>query len=131
MANEKQDKKVNQITSQRIREVMEIRKMRQVDVVNEAQKYCSEKVKFSKSDMSQFYNGKVIPGQDKLEILAQVLNVDEGWLYGLNSNMERNYNEDGVQTQSRTAEFIELFVLLNDCEKDLIIRQIKGLLSSR
>ncbi|MBO1214126.1 helix-turn-helix domain-containing protein [Staphylococcus nepalensis] len=46
-------------------------------------------VQISKTDISQYVNGKVNPGQNKLYILAKILNVSEAWLLGYNVEKER------------------------------------------
>ena len=121
-------------TAQRLREVMEKRNLRQVDVLEMAQPF-SEKygVKLKKNDLSQYLSGKVQPKQDKLTLLGLVLNVSEGWLMGFDVSPDRateNAPEAG-QTDGRVTECMELFSLLSDTEKDLVIRQIRGILSSR
>ena len=121
-------------TAQRLREVMEKRNLRQVDVVDMAKPFCEKYgMKLNKNDLSQYLSGKVKPMQEKLTLLGMVLNVSEGWLMGFDVSPDRateNAPEDG-QSDGRVTECMELFSLLDDTEKDLIIRQIRGILSSR
>lgn len=121
-------------TADRLREAMEKRGLRQVDVLEMARPFCEKYgVKLNKNDISQYLSGKVQPKQDKLTLLGITLNVSEGWLMGFDVPMSRafeNTSTDG-QSDGRITECIELFSLLSDTEKDMIIRQIKGLLSSR
>lgn len=49
----------------------------------------SEKTGISKSTISHYMSGYTKPKSDKLFILAKALNVDESWLMGLNTSMER------------------------------------------
>ena len=52
-------------TAQRLREVMEKRKLRQVDVVEMAQPFCEKLgVKLNKNNLSQYLSGKVKPMQN-------------------------------------------------------------------
>lgn len=121
-------------TAQRLREVMEKRNLRQVDVVEMAKPFCEKYgVKLNKNDLSQYLSGKVKPMQEKLTLLGLVLNVSEGWLMGFDVSPDRateNAPATG-QTDGRVTECMELFSLLSDTEKDLVIRQIRGILSSR
>ena len=121
-------------TAQRLREVMEKRKLRQVDVVEMAQPFCEKYgVKLNKNDLSQYLSGKVKPMQEKLTLLGTVLNVSEGWLMGFDVSQDRASENapDSGQTDGRVTECMELFSLLSDAEKDLIIRQIRGILQTR
>lgn len=91
-------------TSARLKEIMCIRGLRQIDILNAAKPYCVEYgVKLEKNDLSQYVNAKVEPGQEKLTILGLALNVSETWLMGYNVPMERNpmsYNDLHPQEQS-------------------------------
>ena len=121
-------------TAQRLREVMDMRGLRQVDVVDMAKPFCEKyDVKLNKNDLSQYISGKVQPKQDKLTLLGMVLNVSEGWLMGFDVSPGRATENApvGDQSDGRVTECMELFSLLSDTEKDLVIRQIRGILSSR
>ena len=70
-------------TSLRLKEIMSRRNIRQVDILNAAKPYCAEYgIKLEKNDLSQYVNGKVEPGQEKLTILGLALGVSETWLMG-------------------------------------------------
>lgn len=70
-------------TSQRLKEIMESRSLRQIDVLKKCEPFCEKYgVKLGRNDLSQYVSGKVIPGQNKLSILAMALNVDETYLMG-------------------------------------------------
>ena len=121
-------------TAQRLREVMEKRNLRQVDVLEMAQPFCEKYgIRLNKNDLSQYLSGKVQPKQDKLTLLGLVLNVSEGWLMGFDVSPDRATENAsaGDQSDGRVTECMELFSLLSDTEKDLVIRQIRGILSSR
>lgn len=79
-------------TSDRLKQIMSERNLKQVDILNLANPYCKKyNIKLNKSDLSQYVNGKVEPGQNKLYILALALNVNEAWLMGFdNVPIERN-----------------------------------------
>ena len=125
---------MNFCSAQRLKEVMEKRDLRQVDVLDMAKPFCEKYgVKLNKNDLSQYLSGKVQPKQDKLTLLGMVLNVSEGWLMGFEVSPDRATENapDSGQTDGRVTECMELFSLLSDAEKDLIIRQIKGILQTR
>lgn len=70
-------------TSERLKEIMEKRGLRQVDILRICEPYCSAYgVKLNRNDLSQYVSGKTKPGQDKLTILSLALRVDEAWLMG-------------------------------------------------
>ena len=70
-------------TSLRLKEIMDARGLRQVDVLRKCRPYCEKTgVKLTKSDLSQYVSGKTTPNQDKLTILGLALGVEETWLMG-------------------------------------------------
>lgn len=77
-------------TAQRIREIMRARGLRQVDILQMSapisRKY---NIELTKSNLSMYVTGRVLPGQDKLLILAEALDVSEAWLMGYDVPMER------------------------------------------
>lgn len=70
-------------TSQRLKEIMNNRGLRQVDILDMVRPY-SEKynVRLGKNDLSQYVSGKVEPSQEKLSILSLALGITEPWLMG-------------------------------------------------
>ena len=49
-------------TSQRLKQIMDIKKMRQVDILHAAEPYCKRfDVKLNKNDLSQYVSGKGLP----------------------------------------------------------------------
>lgn len=70
-------------TATRIKEIMAEENLKQVDILEKAQPFCSKyDTKITKVDLSQYVSGKVEPGQAKLFVLANALNVNEAWLMG-------------------------------------------------
>lgn len=117
-------------TSQRLKQLMDSKGLRQVDILRQAEPYCKRfDVKLNKNDLSQYVSGKVIPGQDKLTILGLALGVSEAWLMGYDVSMERNVTPITESGDGRTKEYIELFELLTPDKQDMVIRVIKGLLA--
>lgn len=90
-------------TSQRLKQILSERNLKQIDVVRLAEPYCRRfRQKLGRNDLSQFVSGKVSPGQWKLTILGLALNVSEAWLMGYDVPMERTA-EDGLIDET-TAE---------------------------
>lgn len=119
-------------TAQRLKQIMEARNMRQVDILRAAEPFCKKySVKLGKNDLSQYVSGKVVPGQDKLTILGLALNVNEAWLMGYNVPPERKEAPITGEGDGQEGEFVQLFNLLSDEQKDLILHAIRGLLSDR
>ena len=78
-------------TPERLKELMNERGLKQIDILSKAAYYCNKyNIKLTKSDLSQYISGKVsTPTQDKLFVLANALNVSEAWLMGFDVPMER------------------------------------------
>lgn len=119
-------------TASRLKQIMDERGLKQSDILRLAQPYCEKyKMKLGKSDLSQFVNGKVAPGQWKLTILGLALNVSEAWLMGLPVPMEREVMPVLEGEDGRSEEYVELFHRLNAEQQALIIHAMKGLLSEK
>lgn len=83
----------NKTTSERLKQLMKERNLKQVDILNLCKPFCEKYgVKLAKNDLSQYISGKVQPGSDKLSILGMALGVDETWLMGY--DVERKQTED-------------------------------------
>ena len=82
-------------TSERLKELMSKRHLRQVDILNLTKPFCEQyNVKMNKSDISQYVAGKNEPSQDKLVVLGMALDVSEAWLIGYDVPEERHALED-------------------------------------
>lgn len=119
-------------TSDRLKQIMKARNLRQVDILEAADPYCKKYgVKLEKNALSQYVSGKVEPGQEKLSILGMALGVSEAWLMGYDVPMERDVTPTVNADDGRTSEFIELFGLLTAEQRALVIHVIKGILSNQ
>ena len=77
-------------TAQRIREIMRERGLRQVDILQMAEPISRKyNIDLTKGNLSMYVTGRVLPGQDKLLILAEALDVSEAWLMGYDVPKER------------------------------------------
>ena len=82
-------------TSSRLRYLMALRNLKQIDILRAALPYADEYgVKMNRSDISQYVSGKVEPGQDKLAVLAKALGVDPVWLMGIDVPMLPHYSDN-------------------------------------
>ena len=90
-------------TAARLREIMQQRNLRQVDILRLCLPYCTDADHISKSDLSQYVNGIVTPGQFKLTILAKALGVSETWLMG--------YADEDLQSPQVAANVVTLPVI--------------------
>ena len=76
-------------TAERLREIMETRRLKQIDILEMCAPICErEGVQLRKNDVSQYVSGKVTPRQDKLAVLAEALEVSEVWLMGYGTDLE-------------------------------------------
>lgn len=99
-------------TAERLKELMRIRNLRQVDILKAAEPYCDAfHVRLNKNDLSQYVNGKVEPGQEKLYVLAQALKVSPAWLMGYNVSMEESENEGSASEGGKTVHGVRIPVL--------------------
>ncbi len=114
-------------TSERLKEIMAKRNLKQVDILRACEPYCQKyNIKLGRNDLSQYISGKVQPGQDKLTILAKALNVNEVWLMGYEVPQipeEQLINEYGLLE----SELITLFNKLNEVGKKEALKRIKEL----
>lgn len=104
----------------RLREIMNERNLRQVDILEKvkplAKKYS---VRIKKNDLSQYVNDKVEPNQDRIYILAAALGVSEAWLLGYDvpkkplnidgkvTNLINIYNKLNRQRQDNVYSYAE------------------------
>lgn len=98
-------------TSDRIRQLMEEKNWKQVDIFNNSKPY-QEKlgVKLGKSAISQYVNGVQAPDQRRLALLALTFNVSEAWLMGYDVPREREsttqtgYSETDLRKLAESAK---------------------------
>jgi transcriptional regulator with XRE-family HTH domain len=96
-------KKAN--TAARLKEIMDERNIKQVDILRAAKPFCEKYgVKLAKNDLSQYVNGKVDPGQEKLTILGLALNVSEAWLMGFDVSKDREAQKENPLSEEILTE---------------------------
>lgn len=103
-------------TSIRLKELMQERNLKQVDILRMAEPYAKQyDIKFNKSDLSQYVSGKTEPGQDKLFLLGITLNVSETWLMGYDVPRERNpVASIMAKDASKGDEFAKEYMKIHD-----------------
>lgn len=80
-----------------------------------------------KSSLSLYLSGAYEPKQDRVYLLAQVLNVSEAWLMGYDIPMEREKNSPSSEDTLTEGELalIELFRKIPKEKQDLVLQMIK------
>uniref|UniRef100_UPI004056B26D aminotransferase class I/II-fold pyridoxal phosphate-dependent enzyme n=1 Tax=Acetatifactor sp. TaxID=1872090 RepID=UPI004056B26D len=86
--------------AKRLKETMENKRIRQIDMIRAAQ---DRGIKLGKSHISQYVSGKTIPRDNIMSFLAEVLEVDVDWLRGKNVDKECS-REKEEQKQTEQAE---------------------------
>lgn len=124
--------------SKRLKNFMESSKLKQIDIINKCkpltEKYYIEeniKIQITKSDLSQWLSGKYEPGQWKLMILSEALNVSPVWLMGYDVSQKINNTNQNLKllinfkNQNRLVSKIseEMYkkLLIDDCLNNLSI----------
>lgn len=74
--------------------------------------------------VSDWVNGKKYPRMDKIELLANYFGIQKSDLIELKAPAS-------TKGDGRVAEFIKLYLLLTPEQQNLIISQIKGILSNQ
>lgn len=94
-------------TSDRLKELMKERNLKQVDIINKSLPY-QEKlgISMSKSHLSQYVNDKSNPDNFKLYLLSLTLDVSEGWLMGYDVDRQRVPDEERVDATSKVADIV-------------------------
>ena len=83
-----------EVFASRLKAAMDQKKFKQVDLVRAA---ASHNVKLGKSHISQYVSGKTVPRSDILHFLADVLEVDAGWLSGDTQEEGKNQRNTGKE----------------------------------
>lgn len=116
-------------TSDRLKKLMDERKLKQVDILNLSLPYCKKyNIKMNKSDISQYVSGKVEPSQEKLVVLGMALDVSEAWLMGFDVSPMRKDKEANAKDD---IDLLWKFSLLDKRDKDTILDMINVMLSRK
>lgn len=115
--------KVMENTAERLNQIMAEQNLRQTDIIERAKPICAKfGGKLTRQDISQYVNGKVVPKQDKLFILAAALNVSEPWLMGYDVPRDRTLSVDvsEINNESRKKRLAAYLEKLTDGELEVI-----------
>ncbi len=116
-------------TADRLKQIMEERNLRQVDILNLVLPICAKyDIKMNKSDISQYVSGKVEPSQEKLVVLGMALNVTESWLMGFDVSSERK--DTHIQAE-KDFDVYYRFSMLNERDKRIVSDVIDSMLSRK
>lgn len=107
-------------TAKRLRILMSEMNIKQIDILNKAKPFCEKYgVTLSKPAISQYVSGKVIPGQNKLFVLGQALNVSEAWLMGYDVPRERAFSSPEAAIQAIKGSGLSVPAGFRDILKNL------------
>ena len=109
-------------TSKRIQEGMELRGLKQADLV--------EKTGISKGALSSYISGRYVPKQNNTFLIAKALNVNEAWLMGADVPMERIDTTAENQTHDQ-KELNEIYIQLSSNNRERVLTYSKSLLSTQ
>lgn len=121
----------NENTSTRLKQIMEERNLRQVDLLEMVKPFCEKyNVKINKSDISQYLSGKVKPGQEKLSMLGMALNINETWLMGYDVPKEKQYTIEKTSLSENEILLLKNFNMLNENGKSKLIEYSNDLIET-
>lgn len=113
--------------SERIKEGMALRGLKQVDLV--------ERTGISKGALSSYISGRYIPKQNNTFLIAKALDVNEAWLMGADVPMERvsgkTESKQELSYSSQCKEIIEVCEQLSAHNQRKVLTYSKNLLSTQ
>lgn len=119
-------------TSQRLKEIMNIKGIKQIDILKLVEPICKKwNVKMGSNDLSQYVTGKVEPSQKKLSVLAEALGTNEVWLMGYDVPMceseDKLINNDFKQMDELDELLFSKAKELSDEDKKMVINIINAI----
>ena len=98
-------------STERINQIMKEKRLRQIDVLNLAKPFQEKyNIKFSKSHLSQYVNGKSNPDNEKIFLLSKVFGVTEAWLLGYDAPKYESLGKTEI-TAPQTSQGLKIPVL--------------------
>lgn len=98
----------------RLKQIMEIRHITQVEIIKLAKPLCEkEGVKLTKPKLSQYVNDKFEPDQEMIYFLSRVLDVNPAWLAGWNAPIKAIAPTGEDTADERMEKLKELFPRLS------------------
>lgn len=90
-------------STERINQIMKEKRLRQIDILNLAKPFQEKyNIKFSKSHLSQYVNGKSNPDNEKIFLLSKIFGVTEAWLLGYDVPRYERLEENKINQSSKT-----------------------------
>lgn len=112
--------------SERIKEGMLLRGLKQVDLV--------EKTGISKGALSSYISGRYVPKQNNTFLIAKALDVNEAWLMGADVPMEREATPAAPASSTDTKgskELTDIYTQLTPHNQRKVFTYSKNLLSTQ
>ena len=114
--------------AERIRMALSIRGMKQAELCR--------RVNMPKSALSQYLSGLYEPKQDRIYLISQALNVNEGWLMGLDVPMERQdkkkgVSPEGIKLNEGEQMLVDLFRKVPEDKQQLVLQMIRAALGNQ
>ncbi|HDG1465490.1 TPA: helix-turn-helix domain-containing protein [Staphylococcus aureus] len=117
--------------SSRLTKAMLDKQMKQIDIINKSKLLSDNGAKITKTDLSQYVNGKTSPGQKKLYVLSKVLDVSEAWLLGYDVSPKRPTDEERHLNQNEQIIAAHIKDDVTDEEMKEIVNFIEYIKSKR
>ncbi|HDJ7078400.1 TPA: helix-turn-helix domain-containing protein [Staphylococcus aureus] len=117
--------------SSRLKKAMLDKQMKQIDIINKSKLLSDNGTKITKTDLSQYVNGKTSPGQKKLYVLSKVLDVSEAWLLGYDVSPKRPTDEERHLNQNEQIIAAHIKDDVTDEEMKEIVNFIEYIKSKR
>lgn len=116
-------------TGQRLKELMNIQGLRQVDILNKTLPYQkSLGIIMSKSHLSNYVNDRSSPDNDKMRLLAKSLNVSEPWLMGYDVD---EFEESIQRSEGSEKSLVQAYRKLTQPRKEKVHGFVSALLTEQ
>jgi transcriptional regulator with XRE-family HTH domain len=116
----KNNDEMNIVFSKRLREAMEERNMKQVDL--------TKATGIGKSAISQYLSGSFIPKNDKIYLLSKALYVEPNWLLGLEVEKKKSSAIEDLIENQKMINFLKNYEKLSDEDKRQVDKMVDFLL---
>ena len=112
-------------TSDRLKEIMRIREMKQADL--------ARATGLAKGGISNYITGRYEPKSDVISKLAKALNCSEMWLWGYDVPMERQNNVSPEEPELSEGEkmLLNLFRQVPEEQQQLVLQMIRVALGTK
>jgi len=106
--------------AERLDEALILRNMKPADLV------AKSKDQLDKSSVSQYLSGKYNAKQDKLSVIARILNVNESWLMGYDVNIKSNTKGVKIPVLGRVVAGIPIEAIEEIIDYEEITREMSS-----